>query len=141
MIIVSVLPANKIASKLMSSAKKSKMNKQMEVLFKKPMSTSRKLAFVLSVLMCFLTVAVFLWVIPCDWSTCPSKTEDANTAAWSITATGIGNVIIFFVLTDLNHHLCCADKHSKFSWCIFLQELLPQIQGCKKICVFFLTLG
>lgn len=106
----SFLPANKIASKLMSSAKKSKMNKQMEVLFKKPMSTSRKLAFVLSVLMCFLTVAVFLWVIPCDWSTCPSKTEDANTAAWSITATGIelegpislvGNKLLFMMRSPI----------------------------------------
>ncbi|KAI5736174.1 hypothetical protein M8J76_000651 [Diaphorina citri] len=85
----SISPANKIVSKLMSNAKKSKMNKQLEVLFKRPMSTSRKLAFVLSILMCFVTVAVFLWVIPCDWSACPCKSEDANSASWSISAAGI----------------------------------------------------
>ncbi|RZF35744.1 hypothetical protein LSTR_LSTR012042 [Laodelphax striatellus] len=46
-----------------------------ELYFRKPMSPVRKLAFVFSVLVCFLTIAVFLWVIPCEWSKCPSKIQ------------------------------------------------------------------
>ncbi|KAL1458460.1 hypothetical protein WDU94_008612 [Cyamophila willieti] len=90
----SISPSNKLATKLMSNAKKSKMNKQLEVLFKKPMSMSRKLALALSILSCFLTVGVFLWVIPCDWAPCPctkSGETEPNTGAWSITAPGMGH--------------------------------------------------
>ncbi|XP_039280527.1 protein FAM234B [Nilaparvata lugens] len=49
-----------------------------DIYFKKPMSPVRKLAFVFSVLICFLTIAVFLWEIPCEWSQCPSKIQQVQ---------------------------------------------------------------
>lgn len=39
--------------------------------YKKQMSPLRAIAFSTSILLCILTICVFLWVIPCDWDTCP----------------------------------------------------------------------
>lgn len=49
----------------------------------KPMSSLRKFCFVASILVCILTVVLFLWVIPCsDDSTCPAKSERIRTQNW-----------------------------------------------------------
>lgn len=40
---------------------------------KPQMSTSRKLAFIFSIALCFLPIIIFLWVLPCDVDTCPVK--------------------------------------------------------------------
>lgn len=49
----------------------------------KPMSTLRKCCFVASILVCVLTVVLFLWVIPCsNDSTCPAKSERIRTQNW-----------------------------------------------------------
>lgn len=37
------------------------------------MSTIRKFNFISSIFLCFLTIFVFLWVLPCDEGTCPVK--------------------------------------------------------------------
>lgn len=55
---------------------------------KKPMGPCRKVCFYLSILSCFMSVAVFLWALPCDNTlTCPASkrgqrggTEDPETS-------------------------------------------------------------
>lgn len=50
---------------------------------KPPMGPIRKCCFVLSLLVCVLTVVVFLWVVPCsDERACPAKTERIRTHNW-----------------------------------------------------------
>lgn len=50
---------------------------------RKPMSALRKVAFVVSILVCILTVVVFIWVVPCrDSHTCPAKSERVHTSSW-----------------------------------------------------------
>lgn len=50
---------------------------------KKPMGPIRKCCFFLSLLVCVLTVVLFLWVIPCsDELACPAKTERIHTHNW-----------------------------------------------------------
>lgn len=50
---------------------------------KPPMGPVRKCCFVLSLLVCVLTVVLFLWVIPCsDELACPAKTERIQTHNW-----------------------------------------------------------
>lgn len=50
---------------------------------KQPMGPIRKCCFVLSILVCILTVILFLWVIPCsDELACPAKTERIRTHNW-----------------------------------------------------------
>lgn len=50
---------------------------------RKPMSTARKICFVVSILVCILTVVIFLWVVPCnDNQTCPAKSERVHTNSW-----------------------------------------------------------
>lgn len=50
-----------------------------------PMSTLRKIFFVLSILLCGFTIVIFLWVLPCDWATCPSAPVKSGTKAWERT--------------------------------------------------------
>ncbi|XP_044746777.1 uncharacterized protein LOC123308251 [Coccinella septempunctata] len=40
---------------------------------KPQMSTTRKLTFIMSIILCFLPIVIFLWVLPCDADTCPVK--------------------------------------------------------------------
>lgn len=49
----------------------------------KAMSAFRKCCFVASILVCIITVVLFLWVIPCtDELTCPTKLEHIKTKNW-----------------------------------------------------------
>uniref|UniRef100_A0A1B6E3T2 FAM234A/B beta-propeller domain-containing protein n=1 Tax=Clastoptera arizonana TaxID=38151 RepID=A0A1B6E3T2_9HEMI len=48
-----------------------KENDKQNVYYNPPMSTLRAIAFSCSILVCILTICVFLWVIPCHWATCP----------------------------------------------------------------------
>ncbi|XP_055372946.1 uncharacterized protein LOC129606584 isoform X2 [Condylostylus longicornis] len=48
-----------------------------------PMSPIRKTCFILSLILCFGTVIVFLWVIPCDENgTCPAQVDRIKTHNW-----------------------------------------------------------
>lgn len=59
-----------------SSAKKNSSNGD-------GMSPLRKLCFIGSILFCFFTVAVFLWVIPCnDGGVCPAPVDRMKTHNW-----------------------------------------------------------
>lgn len=58
-----------------------------DLYYKKPWSPLRKMAFVTSLILCFMTISVFLWVIPCEWSTCPSNVKQLG---WDKTLHGLG---------------------------------------------------
>lgn len=48
-----------------------------------PMSSLRKLCFVVSIIACLLTVILFIWVLPCsDSQSCPAKSERIHTHNW-----------------------------------------------------------
>lgn len=50
---------------------------------RKPMTALRKCCFVASLLLCVLTVVIFLWVVPCnDSQTCLAKSERVHTNSW-----------------------------------------------------------
>lgn len=50
---------------------------------RKPMSMLRKCCLAASLLVCVITVVVFLWVVPCnDNHTCPVKSERVHTNSW-----------------------------------------------------------
>jgi hypothetical protein len=55
-----------------------------------PMSPLRKVSFSLSILLCGLTIVVFLWLLPCDWATCPSMAQRPGTKSWERTLHGLG---------------------------------------------------
>lgn len=63
------------------------------VYYTKPMSSLRKFAFGCSILVCFLTIVVFLWVIPCDWSKCPATNHHPSIMSWDRSIEGLGNNI------------------------------------------------
>ncbi|XP_021937784.1 uncharacterized protein LOC110838674 isoform X3 [Zootermopsis nevadensis] len=54
-----------------------------------PMSPLRKVSFILSILLCGLTIVVFLWVLPCDCATCPSVPLKSGTKSWERTLRGL----------------------------------------------------
>jgi hypothetical protein len=58
-----------------------------------PMSPLRKISFILSVLLCGLTIIVFLWVLPCDCATCPSVPLKSGTKSWERTLRGLGEIM------------------------------------------------
>lgn len=48
-----------------------------------PMSNSRKICFIISLLFCILTVILFIWILPCsDSNTCPAKSERIHMYNW-----------------------------------------------------------
>lgn len=51
-------------------------NLQMLVGNKHPMSMMRQVAFVMSLCLCIFVIVAFLWVLPCNWSTCPIMQYD-----------------------------------------------------------------
>lgn len=51
--------------------------------YKKPMSPIRKFFFTLSILICFLTIVVFLWILPCsEDATCPAVIQKSKISNW-----------------------------------------------------------
>ncbi|KAG8251476.1 hypothetical protein J6590_079119 [Homalodisca vitripennis] len=64
------------------------------VYYSKPMSPLRKLAFGCSILLCFITIVVFLWVVPCDWSKCPAKTQRQPIMSWDRSVEGMGESLV-----------------------------------------------
>lgn len=57
---------------------------------RKSMSPLRKVLFVISILVCFFTIFIFLWVIPCDENlTCPAVVRNDGTSNWEKTYHGI----------------------------------------------------
>lgn len=67
----------------------------------KPMSPLRKLAFGFSVLVCFVTTVVFLWVIPCDWSKCPIKAKHQPIMSWDRSIDGLGE---YYLIVNILHN-------------------------------------
>nr|CAD7464194.1 unnamed protein product [Timema tahoe] len=57
------------------------------------MSPIRKLMFILSLALCGVTVIVFLFVLPCDWETCPVLTYHVKSQSWEKVISGIGKCI------------------------------------------------
>lgn len=48
-----------------------------------PMSTIRRACFIISILVCILTVILFVWILPCsDSHSCPAKSERMHTHNW-----------------------------------------------------------
>lgn len=58
--------------------------------YKQPMSALRKFFFVLSILICFLTIIIFLWVLPCaDDQTCAVTIPKHHSSSWEKAYHGI----------------------------------------------------
>jgi hypothetical protein len=58
-----------------------------------PMSPLRKVSFIISILLCGLTIVIFLWILPCDWATCPSTSVRFRTKSWERTLQGLGELM------------------------------------------------
>jgi len=58
-----------------------------------PMSLLRKVSFIISILLCGLTIVIFLWILPCDWATCPSTSVRFSTKSWERTLQGLGELM------------------------------------------------
>lgn len=58
--------------------------------YSKPMSPIRKFCFTCSVLLCCITIIVFLWVIPCEWAKCPVKAQGKPIMSWDRPIDGLG---------------------------------------------------
>lgn len=62
------------------------------------MSRERKISLVLSILLCVLTITVFL-MLPCEWSNCScTKTKQENREIWRNPFTNIGKYQILLSL-------------------------------------------
>lgn len=57
--------------------------------YKKPMSTIRKIFFVISILICFLTIIIFLWVLPCSADATCAVTTSKHSSSWEKAYHGI----------------------------------------------------
>lgn len=57
-------------------------NLQMLVGNKHPMSMMRQVAFVMSLCLCIFVIVAFLWVLPCNWSTCPIMRFGQQASSW-----------------------------------------------------------
>ena len=58
---------------------------------RKDMSMLRRFCLILSILLCFVTLLVFLYVLPCDNSSiCPQVVENQPVITWDKTLEGIG---------------------------------------------------
>jgi hypothetical protein len=55
-----------------------------------PMSPLRQVSFIISILLCGLTIVIFLWILPCDWATCPPASVRFRTKSWERTLQGLG---------------------------------------------------
>lgn len=95
----------------------------------RPLSLMRKIFFVLSILLCFLTAIIFLWVVPCDWATCPSYHVKPGTQAWEKTLDGVeligkisvvpgvsGHNLIFLLRADIMSNPTSRKKIENFEW-------------------------
>ena len=58
-----------------------------------PMSAMRRVAFVMSILLCFFTIVAFLWVLPCEWASCPAVHRADRLTSWDKTLLGLGEWI------------------------------------------------
>lgn len=69
-------------------------NLQMLVGNKHPMSMMRQVAFVMSLCLCIFVIVAFLWVLPCNWSTCPIMQYDKQGgSSWEKTLHRLGRLM------------------------------------------------
>lgn len=58
--------------------------------YRQPMSPIRKFCFISSIIVCFLTIVIFLWVLPCsDDKTCPAVHPKHYSSSWDKDYEGI----------------------------------------------------
>lgn len=68
-------------------------NLQMLAGNKHPMSMMRQVAFVMSLCLCIFVIVAFLWVLPCNWSTCPIMQYDKQGgSSWEKTLHRLGKL-------------------------------------------------
>ncbi|KAK7868182.1 hypothetical protein R5R35_003050 [Gryllus longicercus] len=94
-----------------------------------PMSPLRKICFVLSIVLCGLTIVIFLWIIPCDWATCPSAPLKTGTKAWEITLESIelkGRISVVAGVPGRGHNLIFLMREDVTS------SILSQVKGFKE---------
>lgn len=74
------------------------------------MSPLRRFFLVVSVLLCILTILVFLYVLPCDTSSLCSPTLEPRTPiSWDQTFEGVGNYLSYF-FNRLNEAFMSLDQ-------------------------------
>ncbi|XP_060534923.1 uncharacterized protein LOC132707196 [Cylas formicarius] len=67
------------------------------------MSTTRKVAFVCSIILCFLPIIIFLWVLPCsELHTCPVKIKDWTYQQEDVELVGEIHLVDGLYKTNLN---------------------------------------
>lgn len=49
-----------------------------------PMTPSQRILFFGSIVFCVFFVVGFLWIIPCNWDTCPVPTQVPTFKAWEV---------------------------------------------------------
>lgn len=60
------------------------------------MTPLRRFFFVTSILLCIVTILVFLWVLPCDTSSlCTPALEPRTPISWDQTFDGVGKLYFF----------------------------------------------
>lgn len=63
------------------------------------MSTIRRFCLFVSILLCIVTIIIFLYVLPCDNSMiCPPTIEPQSSISWDKTMQGVGEFIIAVIL-------------------------------------------
>lgn len=75
---------------------------------KPQMSISRKLAFIFSIIVCFLPIIIFLWVLPCDVDTCPVKVLNWETQEENVEMKG--KINLFFERFKKHYNLAIQYK-------------------------------
>lgn len=66
-------------------------NDQNDLWKRRDMSPLRRLCLIASILLCIVTIVVFLYVLPCDNAmVCPSVVEPQSSISWDKTLQGVG---------------------------------------------------
>lgn len=60
----------------------------------KKLSTSRKICFIFSLLLCVLTIVFFIWVLPCDIGSCPAAETSSHVTSWETPLLQVGKFLV-----------------------------------------------
>lgn len=76
-------------------------NEQNDFWERKDMSPIRRFCLFASILLCIVTIVIFLYVLPCDSSmVCPPVIEPQSSISWDKTLQGVGEFIIMLHIVD-----------------------------------------